>query len=224
MKKKIAFIFALFLMMFLFPVFNNQVTVQADNNAEEVIYKQVKSVSELSTGDYLIIASKDHKVAMSTTDNGKSRNQTNVFKYTVGNDTYLVANESTQIITVGYPYGGAYQLKVGNYYLIGATDTESALSTKLSIGSYITAYWNIVINDDGSASIYSMKYYIDNIIRYNTNEQIFACYSNESLYSDIAIFKECLDAPAHIHNSITNFDEQSHTQVCSECESVLSTE
>ena len=224
MKRKVSFVLALFLMMFLFPVFNKQEVVRADNTVNEVIYKQVKSTDELSIGDKIVIAAKDHKFAMSTTDNGKTRGQTKILKYTEGNDTYIVLNEQTQIIELGYSYGGAYQLKVGNQYLIGATDTESALSTKLSIGSYITAYWNITINENGSATIKSMKYYIENIVRYNPIEQIFGAYPTETSESEVAVFIECPDAPIHTHKTSISYDENIHTEMCYGCDEVIKQE
>ena len=221
MKKKSAFIFALFLMLFLFPILNNSITVKADSDTPQTVYKQVTSNDQLARGDKIIIVAKDYKVALSTSYDSSTRGGTKIVKYTVDGQSYVIANDETQVIQLYNSYYGAFSLKAGSPYLMGAISGESQLLTKLSIGSSISAYWEFKFQSDGSVSIEAMGS-IKNIMRYSLDNQYFACYSNYDSGSLLTVYKECLDAPVHTHNTSYIKEENSHLEYCAGCDEIIS--
>lgn len=221
MKKKSAFIFALFLMLFLFPILNNSITVKADSDTPQTVYKQVTSNDQLAREDKIIIVAKDYKVALSTSYDSSTRGGTKIVKYTVDGQSYVIANDETQVIQLYNSYYGAFSLKAGSPYLMGAIGGESQLLTKLSIGSSISAYWEFKFQSDGSVSIEAMGS-IKNIMRYSLDNQYFACYSNYDSGSLLTVYKECLDAPVHTHNTSYIKEENSHLEYCAGCDEIIS--
>ena len=134
----------------------------------------VTDLSQLQSGDKILIVTKDYNYALGTTQKDNNRDYAEVIK------AYdkLSYNEFAQIITlesgVTEDTWALYATNGENTgYLYAPEDSGNLLRTQA--GKSINASWSITINADGTAGITAQLDKKSNTIRYNT-VGIFSCY------------------------------------------------
>ena len=135
----------------------------------------VTDASQLSSGDKIIIVTKDYNFALGVTQKANNRDPSNIIK-AYDKVSY---DEFTQIITLESGVKeGTYALYATNGdctgYLYASPESGNLLRTQE--GKDINASFTIAINSDGSADIVSqIESKTANTIRYNTTG-LFSCY------------------------------------------------
>ena len=145
-------------------------------------YTLVTDISELSSGDRIIIVAKNESVALSTTQNTNNRAPVSVNK----TDNGIEHNDAMEIITLveGFSEGTfGFEVEPGRYLHSGTGDNNH-LKTTTTLDDYSS--WNISINSD-VATIKTNTEGNRNWLRYNTNNNIFSCYGSGQ--TDVCIYK-----------------------------------
>ncbi len=153
-----------------------------------VTYTKVTDVADLTLGSEIIIVATDDDYAISTTQNANNRAQASVTKSTNGSGDDIINNPGAdvQIITIqNGNVAGTYALKVGEQYLY-AVSSSNFLKTQASLDN--TASWGITITASGVATIRSIGTDDTRILRYNSTNDLFACYSSGQ--DDVSIYKK----------------------------------
>ena len=134
----------------------------------------VTDISQLQSGDRILIVTKDYDFALGTTQKDNNRDYAEVIK------AYdkLSYNEFAQIITLESGVeADTWALYATNGettgYLYAPEDSGNLLRTQS--GKDLNGSWTITINSDGTAAITSRLDKKSNTIRYNT-VGIFSCY------------------------------------------------
>ncbi len=134
----------------------------------------VTDVSELASGDQIIIVTMDYDYALGVTQKANNRDYGNVIK-AYDRCSY---DEGTQIITLESGVeDGTFALYATNGdfpgYLYASSESGNLLRTQE--GKDLNASFTITISSDGTAQITSLVNKTSNTIRYNT-VGIFSCY------------------------------------------------
>lgn len=145
--------------------------ILGDNQAE-----LVTNLSELSSGDRIVIVTKDYDFAIGVTQKANNRDPANIIK------AYdrVSFDEFTQIITLESGVeDGTYALYATNGDNSGYlyADLESGNLLRTQSGKDINASFTISFATDGSADIVSKADKKANTIRYNT-VGLFSCYAS----------------------------------------------
>lgn len=146
-------------------------------------YHLVTDASELGSGDQILIVGIDgetyYALAPYVSGNNCKPNE-------VATPVDDAISTDVAYITLGGS-SGAWTLYDGTYYLYGAGgDSNNYLKGKTSTDT-LTAYWTISINEEGVATIKCLGDIDKNWLRYNTNNDLFSCYSSGQ--SDVYIYK-----------------------------------
>lgn len=185
-------------------------------------YELVTNASSLAVGDQIIIVAKDSNVAMSTTQNGNNRGQTDITKN--GNTVTITDTVQTIALEAG-SVSGSFAFKVNNGYLTTASSSSNYLRTAATKSA--NASWSISISN-GSATITGQGTYSRKIMQHNTSSKIFACYGSASQKA-ISIYKLPTTTCAHANTTETIVDATclkagSKTITCNDCKKEISTE
>ena len=145
-------------------------------------FNLVTSVSEIGVGDKIIIAAKESNVALSTTQNNNNRGQVEIERI----DDIVIINDEVQIFEIeAGSVEGSYAFNTGGGYLYAASSSNNYLKTQSEIND--NSSWKIEINE-GTAVITAQGTYTRNVIQYNSNSSLFACYGSAS-QQEVAIYR-----------------------------------
>jgi len=154
------------------------------------LYEIVTDASKLSEGDKIIFVNKDGTYAMSATQKTSNRDGVEVV---YSNGTISLAQNQTevQIITLEGSSSGWY-FNVGSGYLYAGSNTANQLKTQEKKDKYSKATIEISSNE---AIISFQGGYSRSLLKYNSNDKLFSCYSTGQ--QNVVIYKK-VDAPSAV--------------------------
>ena len=183
----------------------------------------VTNVSELKAGDRIIIVATGVTKALGTTQNTNNRSAADVTK---DGNTAAADPDNVQIITLeAGSIEGTFAFNVGNKYLYTASSSDNHLKSQTTKNA--DASWEITITASGVATIKTKGSATRNWLRYNKNNNLFACY--DSGQTDVAIYKlysepEC----EHTNTSLVGYQKETCTvdgytgdMVCGDCGEIV---
>ena len=142
----------------------------------------VTDVSTLKAGDQVVIVANTKNYAMSTTQNGNNRGQTDITK---NNDNTLNITDSVQILTLeAGKASGTFAFNTGSGYLYAASSSKNYLRTETTLSD--NSSWSISITPAGVATITAQGTNTRNLLKYNSSSSIFSCYASGQL--DVSIY------------------------------------
>ncbi len=143
----------------------------------------VTDLSELASGDRIIIVAKDYNFALGTEQRNNNRGLGNVVKM----DNICRYDDATQILTLeAGTTDDTYALFTGEGYLFAPVDSGNYLRTnddKTENGSF-----TITFNEDGSASVVSIAAKDQTVLCYNTSK-LFSLYAPTKVQKPVCIYK-----------------------------------
>ena len=186
------------------------VLVSGINAAWGDSYKLVKSVSELSKDDIILITS--GKVGAVKALGPQTGNNCPAKDITISSETITDKGDAQEIVFDKTDAYGNFTFNVGtNLYLYAASSSKNYLKTQTS-----GAYWKIQINGSSYAATITDQSHTSNrnLLRYNSNDKLFSCYSSGQ--ADVYIFKKVV-APAYaltitdpVGGTITVLDDEAN--------------
>jgi hypothetical protein len=137
-------------------------------------YTLVTNVADLADGDNVIIVNTDAEKAMSTTQNTNNRAATAV---TFDEDGNAIVPSSTdiQVFTLEGNSNGWY-FYTGSGYLYASSSTANQLRTEAEKDDNGNAKASLEIDSQGDATIKFQGTNSRNMLKYNSGNDIFACY------------------------------------------------
>ena len=167
--------------------------------AEGATATLVTDVSDLTAGDKVVIVAKDYDTALGTTQNGNNRASVAVTK--VG-DT-VTFDDTVQVLTLEEGVSdGTFALNTGSGYLYAASSSKNYLRTEATLTA--NSSWKIEIKD-GVATVQAQGDNTHNWMRYNANNDLFACYGSGQ--QDIALYKVGEAEPEEVSHFVTDLAE-----------------
>lgn len=137
----------------------------------------VTDVSDLQTGDKVIIVARDYDRAMGTTQNANNRNAIEITKNTA-NNTCTITDNVQQLTLQQGKSTGTFAFYTGNGYLYAASSSDNYLRTESTLSN--NSSWKVSIASDGTATIVAQGTYTNNNIRYNQDSHLFSSYPSSS--------------------------------------------
>ena len=135
----------------------------------------VTNVSQLQTGDKIVIVAKDSNYALSTVQNNNNRGQAAVAK----SGTNITFGDDVQILTLEEgTKSGTFAFNTGSGYLYAANSGSNHLKTQVTNND--NGSWEITIAADGTATIVAQGSNTRNTMQYNQSSSLFACYGSAS--------------------------------------------
>ena len=160
-------------------------------------YQLVTSTDQLVVGRTYLIVNVANGKALGTTQNNNNRSAASV---TIEDGVISTIDNTVCELILGAS-GNNWTLFDSGYgnnggYLCSASSSNNYLKTQTSITN--NSKWNIAIGVDGVATITAQGSYTRNIIKYNSQNDIFACYASGSTQLDVCLFRrtELSDYPA----------------------------
>ena len=148
-----------------------------------VVATLVTNISQLTVGTKIVIVAKDADYAISTTQNTNNRVAAVITKD--GNTVNI--GDDTQIITLGAGITeDTYSLGVDGGYLYSASSSKNHLKTETNLSA--NGSWTITITADGIATIQSTGSNTRNLLKYNSQNVLFASYASTSGQQDVCIY------------------------------------
>lgn len=199
-----------------------------NKTSEKNAWQIVTDVSNLQTGDKIVIVAKDFNYALSTTQNNNNRAQAAVIKdkssITFGDDVQIITLENGSI-------ENTFAFKVDNGYLYAASSSSNHLKTQTTNNK--NGIWTINIDAEGVATIKAQGTSTHNWLRYNStnNPPIFSCYGSGQ--ADVVIYKlvsdtngdtPCAHANTTTATTATCTETGTQTVTCDDCGATVSTE
>lgn len=178
-------------------------------------YKLITDVSQLSTGRKTAIVASNEDLAMSSTQNTNNRGEvaivkdtaTSTFPYVEGLADLTLENSTTDV--------GKYCFKSNDADAIGYLYAASSSKNQLKIEDAISSNssFDITIETDGLTTIKSVGKNTHNNLKYNTNANLFSCYSSGEV--NVHIYQATSDPtdPTSIANKYAT-DFLSATEEC----------
>ena len=143
----------------------------------------VTDASTLSAGDQVVIAAVEADAALSTNQKSNNRGQANVTK----SANTLTINEEVQVLTLETGNkANTLALNTGSGYLYAASSSGNYLRTETTLSD--NSSWVITISE-GVASIVAQGENTRNVMQYNQQSSLFACYGSAS-QGAIALYKK----------------------------------
>lgn len=143
----------------------------------------VTDASTLSVGDQVVIAAAEADAALSTNQKSNNRGQANVTK----SANTLTINEEVQVLTLETGNkANTLALNTGSGYLYAASSSHNYLRTETTLSD--NSSWVITISE-GVASIVAQGENTHNVMQYNQQSSLFACYGSAS-QGAIALYKK----------------------------------
>ena len=137
-------------------------------------YALVTNVSDLADGDNVIIVNKSAGKAISTTQNGNNRAATGV---TFADGKAIVpASTDIQVFTLEGDADGWY-FYTGSGYIFAASSSSNHLKTETEADDNAKATIEISDGDTADATITFQGTNTHNILKYNSGNNIFSCYT-----------------------------------------------
>lgn len=157
--------------------------VEPEPEPEPKAWRLVTDLSQLKVGDQIVIVANGSNVAMSTTQNKNNRGQATVTKNTA--DKTVTFGDDVQIITLeAGTVSGTFGFKVDGGYLYAASSSSNYLKTQTANNA--NGSWSITITSSGVATVKANGSYTRNLMKYNSQSKLFACYASGQL--DICIY------------------------------------
>lgn len=139
-------------------------------------------VSQLSTGDQIIIAVQSGEYALGTTQNTSNRSAASISK----NGHSVSFGDDVQIITLeAGVVENTFAFNVGTGYLYAPSSSSNQLKTHSSIDG--NSSWAITIDSSCVATITAQGESSRNVLMYNSASQLFSCYA--STQETVTIYK-----------------------------------
>lgn len=151
------------------------------SSAEDKKFTKVLDVNDLCAGDTISIVNETNKTAMSTTQNKNNRGGTTI---EISDGCFEASSDVQRILLESGTVENTYAFNVANGYLYASSSSKNYLVTSSEIDT--NASWKISISN-GNATIKATGSNTRNLIRYNSNNKIFSCYSNGQM--DVQIYK-----------------------------------
>lgn len=151
------------------------------SSAEDKKFTKVLDVNDLCAGDTISIVNETNKTAMSTTQNKNNRGGTTI---EISDGCFEASSDVQRILLESGTVENTYAFNVANGYLYASSSSKNYLVTSSEIDT--NASWKISISN-GNATIKATGSNTRNLIRYNSNNKLFSCYSNGQM--DVQIYK-----------------------------------
>lgn len=201
------------------------------NKETPIGYMLVTDASTLKVGDQIVIVAKDANFAISTEQKSNNRGQAAVTKD--GNvvifEEAVDGAHGVQVITIKEGnITNTLAFYTGSGYLCAASSSSNYLRTDTDLSN--ESSWKITISD-GVATIIAQGDYTKNVLQYNQDSSLFACYGSASQKA-VCIYKAANSTPTDCEHTTTtiNTDNATCTEVgsitvtCDDCGEVVSTE
>lgn len=170
-------------------------TVTVNGSLSTTTYTLITSTADLVAGAQYVIATSataGSAVAMSTTQNGNNRGQTDV---TISSELKITAASNIEQVTLGGSTGAWTLQTMSGGYLDATSSDKNYLRTVSTLT--VDSYWTIAFSS-GAAVITDTGKSTRNIMRYNSTSTLFSCYTSGQ--NPIYLYKQ--DAEALTLNSI----------------------
>ena len=173
-------------------VTNNQFIMPRANVTVTALWEEVKTydqgawvlvtdASDLAVNDDVIIAAANENYALGTEQKSNNRGTGTIVK---GSNVALLES-NVQILTLeNGKQSGTLALSTGNGYLYAASSSSNYLRTETSLSD--NSSWTIEINE-GVATIKAQGDNTRNLLQYNSNDNLFSCYSSNQ--KPVAIYE-----------------------------------
>ena len=165
-------------------------------------YTLVKSASELSEGDVILItSSKTNGTVVKGLMGAQSGNNCPGVDVTISDEKITSLGEGQEITLAEVDASGNFSFKVdATNYLYAASGSSNYLKKRTTV-----AYWSVAINGSTYAATIQDETNTDNrrLLRYNTQSKLFSCYSSGQ--ADVYVFKKVV-APAQTITVVSNND------------------
>lgn len=172
-----------------------------DSGNDEVSYnlELVTNISDLSSGDVVVIAAADADVALSTEQKTNNRGVAEIVKSNDGSQAATTANVQLLTLETGNS-SGTYAFNTGSGYLYAASSTSNYLKTQESLTD--NSSFKITLSD-GVFSIVAQGTNTRNDLKYNSSSNLFACYAADNTQGNVALYKfvsnlSNLSAPSNV--------------------------
>ena len=149
----------------------------------------VTDASTLKDGDEIIIAAKDNDFAM-----GEQKTNNRAAVAVTKSEDKLTLTAGVQKLTLKQgAKENTFAFDTGSGYLYAASSSKNHLKTESKLSD--NSSWSVAIAD-GKATVIAQGANTRNVMKYNSNSKLFACYASGQ--QDIAIYKlETVPAPSN---------------------------
>lgn len=149
----------------------------------------VTDASNLNVGDEIIIAAKDNDFAM-----GEQKTNNRAAVAVTKSEDKLTLTAGVQKLTLKQgAKENTFAFDTGSGYLYAASSDKNHLKTESKLSD--NSSWSVAIAD-GKATVIAQGANTRNVMKYNSNSKLFACYASGQ--QDIAIYKlETVPAPSN---------------------------
>ena len=149
----------------------------------------VTDASTLKVGDEIIIAAKDNDFAM-----GEQKTNNRAAVAVTKSEDKLTLTAGVQKLTLKQgAKENTFAFDTGSGYLYAASSSKNHLKTESELSD--NSSWSVAIAD-GKATVIAQGANTRNVMKYNSNSKLFACYASGQ--QDIAIYKlETVPAPSN---------------------------
>ena len=149
----------------------------------------VTDASTLKIGDEIIIAAKDNDFAM-----GEQKTNNRAAVAVTKSEDKLTLTAGVQKLTLKQgAKENTFAFDTGSGYLYAASSDKNHLKTESKLSD--NSSWSVAIAD-GKATVIAQGANTRNVMKYNSNSKLFACYASGQ--QDIAIYKlETVPAPSN---------------------------
>ena len=175
----------------------------APKNINSGYFKKVTDASTLENGDAILIVNESDEVAMSTTQNNNNRGQADII---INDNVVYAPSASVQKLTlvkmteeINKEDTDVFYFYTGSGYLYAVSNSSNHLKTEAMPDNNGNARATISITS-GNAAITFKGSATHNLMRYNSDSDLFSCY--DSGQKDIQIYKEVThDEPVTISSA-----------------------
>lgn len=154
------------------------------------VYTLVTDVSQLAAGDKIVLANQSAGMVLSTTQNKNNRKATSEgVVFAEENNSLTFSSDQVEIITLeAGKTDGTFAFKVtGGYLYASGSSSNNYLKTKAEKDANGSAKISID-SSTGVASIVFQGTNTNNVLRYNSTSELFACYGSAT-QSPVYIYK-----------------------------------
>ncbi|MGM9840465.1 MAG: bacterial Ig-like domain-containing protein [Sodaliphilus sp.] len=184
------------------------------------VYTLVTDVSQLAAGDKIVLANQSAGMVLSTTQNKNNRKATSEgVVFAEENNSLTFSSDQVEIITLeAGKTDGTFAFKVtGGYLYASGSSSNNYLKTKAEKDANGSAKISID-SSTGVASIVFQGTNTNNVLRYNSTSELFACYGSAT-QSPVYIYK----AASSGKPAVPTFDPASGTAFDTETATVTIT-
>jgi uncharacterized repeat protein (TIGR02543 family) len=165
-------------------------------------YQLVTSAEQLVAGRTYLIVNYANGKALGTTQNNNNRSAAEV---SIEDNIISTIDNTVCELTLGMAGGNwtFFDAGWGNNggYLYAASNSSNYLKTQASNNA--NGQWSITIGEDGTATLAAQGSNSHNLLKYNSQNDIFSCYASGSTQLEVCLFRrtEFSDYPAEQTNA-----------------------